>query len=71
MLICTNIYSPGKYFQFIPVRSCTKMPTFPMLCITGKLELLYCQNSITISEQDYSVADDTQEYFLLTKIYLI
>ena len=47
------------------------MPTLPTLGITEKLKLLYCQNSITISEQDYSVANDTQEYFLLTKIYLI
>ena len=46
------------------------MPTLPTLGITEKLRLLYCQNSITISEQDYSVAD-TQEYFLLTKIYSI
>ena len=32
-----------KYYQFICIWSCTKMPTFPTFCITVKLELMHLQ----------------------------
>ena len=40
MYICIHIYYTGKHFQFIPIRSCTKMPTLPTLCIMGKLDCM-------------------------------
>ena len=42
MYICIHIYYTGKHFQFIPIRSCTKMPTLPTLCIMGKLDCFVC-----------------------------
>ena len=38
MYIGSKIDFIGKQFQLIPIRSCTKMPTLPTLCFTGKLD---------------------------------
>ena len=35
--ICIETDSAVNYFQFISIRICTKMPTLPTFCITGKL----------------------------------
>ena len=37
---CINIYSACNHSQFISIRSCTKIPTLPTLCITEKLDYI-------------------------------
>ena len=44
MSICIEVDSSLNYFQFISIRSCTKMPMLSTLCITGKLELFEMYN---------------------------
>ena len=41
-----EIDSAHNYFQFIAIRSCTKMPMLSTLCISEKLELV---NNLEIS----------------------
>ena len=41
IIIGIKMYSVVQCFKFISIRSCTKMPTLPFLCIMGKYELLH------------------------------
>ena len=40
-------------FQFILIRSYTRMPTLPTLCVLGKLVLAFLQYSIVLSLLKY------------------
>ena len=46
--ICKSLNSSGTCFQFIFIRSCTKMPT---LCVTGKLEWMSHSSMRTYSHK--------------------
>ena len=42
----------SKHIQFILIRSCTKMPTLPTLCITGKFDCLLSDDVLNRQKHD-------------------
>ena len=68
MYICSKIDVVGKHFQFTLIRSYSKMPQLPTLCITGKLHNVFSDERQDVQKSSFKEkrqSEQTSEQFSL------